>query len=130
MLKPLGDQYTRFINPQKYEALKSSIVSGGKGQDVSGIGVTLAIDKESKLVKIVDLAEGGPAEASGLKRNSLFIEVNKVKSEAGSITAEEIAALVRGPTGTQVSFLVALPLPQGSALFRGNGPRLTHDHPG
>jgi len=68
-------QYTRFINPLKYEALKNSIVSGGKGQDVSGIGVTLAVDKASKLVKIVDLAEGGPAEKAGLKRNSLFVEV-------------------------------------------------------
>jgi C-terminal processing protease CtpA/Prc len=42
---------------------------------VSGIGVTLAVDKASKLVKIVDLAEGGPAEKAGLKRNSLFVEV-------------------------------------------------------
>ena len=30
-------------------------------------------------------------------------QVNKIKSEAGSVTAEEIAALVRGPTGTPVS---------------------------
>jgi hypothetical protein len=45
MLKPLGDQYTRFITPAKYEALRSSIVSGGKGQEISGVGITLSIDK-------------------------------------------------------------------------------------
>lgn len=48
LLKPLGDQYTRFINPTKYEALRTSIV-GGKGQDVSGIGVTLSIDKKAQV---------------------------------------------------------------------------------
>ena len=52
MLKPLGDQYTRFIPPAKYEALKNSIVSGGKGQDISGIGVTLSVDKVRKCVFI------------------------------------------------------------------------------
>lgn len=49
MLKPLGDVYTRFITPTKYEVLKNSIVSGGKGQDVSGIGVTLSVDKVPKM---------------------------------------------------------------------------------
>ena len=56
-------------------------------------------------MKIVDIAEGSPAEKGGLKRNSLFVEVNGVKSEAGQTTAEEIAALVRGPTGSQVGFM-------------------------
>jgi len=107
MLKPLGDQYTRFINPQKYESLKQSITQGGNGQEVSGIGVTLAVDKQSQLVKIVDVAEGGPAEKAGLKRNTLFKEVSKVKSEPGQVTAEEIAALVRGPTGSEVTMIVS-----------------------
>ena len=56
LLKPLGDQYTRFIDPVKYEALRTSIV-GGKGQDVSGIGVTLSIDKKAQRVvdQLVDV---------------------------------------------------------------------------
>jgi hypothetical protein len=35
MLKKLGDKYTRFITPTKYEALRNSIL-GVKGEDVSG----------------------------------------------------------------------------------------------
>ena len=34
LLKPLGDAYTRFITPLKYETLRKSIVDGGSGQDV------------------------------------------------------------------------------------------------
>ncbi len=61
--------------------------------------------QESKLVKVVDVAESSPAEKGGLKRNSLFVEVNGVKAEAGTTTAEEIAAMVRGPTGSPVGFV-------------------------
>lgn len=101
MLKPLGDQYTRFIDPVKYAALRDSIVSGGKGQDVSGIGVTLSIDKVAQRVKIVDVVEGSPASEAGLKAADVIVEVNKVRTDTGSTTPEEVAALVRGPTGSK-----------------------------
>jgi len=99
ILKPLNDQYTRFINPSKYEALRNSIV-GGKGQDVSGIGVTLSIDKKSQRVKIVDTVEGSPASEAELERGSIITEVNKVRVDDGKATPEDVAALVRGPVGT------------------------------
>jgi len=99
LLKPLGDQYTRFINPTKYEALRNSIV-GGKGQDVSGIGVTLSIDKKAQRVKIVDTIEGSPAAKAELERGSIITEVNKVRVDDGKATPEDVAALVRGPVGT------------------------------
>ena len=99
ILKPLGDQYTRFINPTKYEALRNSIV-GGKGQDVSGIGVTLSIDKKTQRVKIVDTVEGSPASEAELERGSIITEVNKVRVDDGKATPEDVAAMVRGPVGT------------------------------
>lgn len=101
LLKPLGDQYTRFINPAKYEALRNSIV-GGKGQDVSGIGVTLSIDKKAQRVKIVDVVEGSPAAVAELERGSLITEVNKVRVDDGKATPEDVAAIVRGPVGSSV----------------------------
>ena len=106
LLKPLGDQYTRFIDPVKYEALRTSIV-GGKGQDVSGIGVTLSIDKKAQRVKIVDVLEGSPAAQAELVREALITEVNKVRTDDGKATPEDVAALVRGPVGSvvQVKFI-------------------------
>ena len=101
MLKKLGDKYTRFITPVKYEALRNAIV-GVKGEDVSGIGVTLSNDKDSGRVKIVDTIEESPASAMGLKRDSLVAEVDGVRTDSAQTTAEEVAALVRGPTGTKV----------------------------
>lgn len=95
ILKPLGDQYTRFINPTKYEALRNSIV-GGKGQDVSGIGVTLSIDKKSQRVKIVDTVDGSPASDAELVRGSIITEVNQVRVDDGKATPEDVAAMVRG----------------------------------
>ena len=102
MLKKLGDKYTRFITPTKYEALRNSIV-GVKGEDVSGIGVTLSNDKDSGRVKVVDTIENSPAAENGIKRNSLVAEVNKIRTDSPQTTAEEVAALVRGPTGSKVS---------------------------
>ena len=99
LLKPLGDQYTRFIDPAKYEALRNSIV-GGKGQDVSGIGVTLSVDKKAQRVKIVDVVEGSPAAQAELERGSLITEVNKVRVDDGKATPEDVAAMVRGPVGS------------------------------
>ena len=92
LLKPLGDQYTRFIDPVKYEALRTSIV-GGKGQDVSGIGVTLSIDKKAQRVKIVDVVEGSPAAQAELVREALITEVNKVRTDDGKV---EPGAVRRG----------------------------------
>jgi hypothetical protein len=43
---------------------------------VSGIGVTLSIDKASGKVKVVDVVDGGPAATAGLKRGMLFNEVS------------------------------------------------------
>jgi len=102
LLKPLGDQYTRFIDPAKYDALRNSIV-GGKGQDVSGIGVTLSIDKKAQRVKIVDTVEGSPAAGAELERGSLITEVNKVRVDDGKATPEDVAAMVRGPVGSTVT---------------------------
>ena len=108
LLKPLGDQYTRFIDPVKYEALRNSIV-GGKGQDISGIGVTLSIDKKAQRVKIVDVVEASPAEGAELERGSLITEVNKVRVDDGKTSPEEVAAMVRGPVGSTVTVKVIEP---------------------
>ena len=108
LLKPLGDQYTRFIDPVKYESLRNSIV-GGKGQDISGIGVTLSIDKKAQRVKIVDVVEASPAEGAELERGSLITEVNKVRVDDGKTSPEEVAAMVRGPVGSTVTVKVIEP---------------------
>lgn len=116
MLKKLGDKYTRFITPTKYEALRNSIV-GVKGEDVSGIGVTLSNDKDSGRVKIVDTIEQSPAAETGLKRNSLVAEVNKIRTDSTQTTAEEVAALVRGPTGSKVEIKVVEPGSTAESTF-------------
>mmetsp|Transcript_43725 Transcript_43725/g.138204 ORF Transcript_43725/g.138204 Transcript_43725/m.138204 type:complete len:469 (-) Transcript_43725:1230-2636(-) len=107
LLEPLGDKYTRFIDPVKFEALKNSIV--GKGQDVSGIGVTLSLDKQNKLVKIVDVLDASPAAEAGLKRGSLVVQVNGIPTDDGKSTPDDVAALLRGPTATKAKLKLRLP---------------------
>eukprot|EP00960_Hanusia_phi_P066320 766375-Hanusia_phi.AAC.1 len=143
LLEPLGDKYTRFIDPVKFEALRNSIVSrravrhssdilrsGRQGArceleisssfdtcghatkehvQVSGIGVTLSVDKQSKLVQIVDVLDASPAAEAGLKRGSLVVEVDGIRTDDGRSTPDDVAALLRGPTATQAKLKLRLP---------------------
>ena len=70
MLKKLGDKYTRFITPTKYEALRNSIV-GVKGEDVSGT-LSFQWTRTSRSVCIARPAHrcghAPPSQTSGAQR--------------------------------------------------------------
>lgn len=101
MLATLGDRYTRYLSPAKYD----SIVNAATG-NVFGVGVELAQDKVGMRVIASDVEPTGPAAKGGLQRNDVFMEVDGVRFDDGKATPDDVAVVVRGPEGSKVGMVV------------------------
>ena len=101
LVDSLGDTgHSRFLTPQQYQQELSQL----SGQ-VAGIGV-LVSDNGGALV-VARVLANSPAEAGGLKAGDEFTAVNGT-STAG-MTFDQLAALIRGDPGTQVTVSVVHP---------------------
>lgn len=95
LVDALGDQYSAYIEPDFFQ-----FVDDGLSGSIEGIGVVISEIEETGEIEIVNVLEGTPAEASGLREGDVFIEVN---GEAViGFTYLELAARVRGPAGSTV----------------------------
>lgn len=98
-LETLGDPYTRFLDPSEFESLTSQTTG-----ELSGIGIRLEINDESKMLTVVDVLANSPAQAAGLQQNDQIIQID------GQITAlltlEQSSALIRGEKGSEVKLQV------------------------
>lgn len=89
MLSKLGDKYTRFLTPAQYDALLST----AQGSDLIGLGVELSLAADGRATEIIRIQEGSPAEAAGVQKGDLIINVEG--QDALSLSPEEVAALLR-----------------------------------
>mmetsp|Transcript_11583 Transcript_11583/g.20857 ORF Transcript_11583/g.20857 Transcript_11583/m.20857 type:complete len:492 (-) Transcript_11583:188-1663(-) len=101
LLGSLGDRYTRYLTPAKYD----SIVNAATG-NVYGVGVELAQNKEAMRVIASDVEPNGPAAKGGLKPKDVFMEVDGVRFDDGKATPDDVAVVVRGPEGSKVGVVV------------------------
>lgn len=101
MLATLGDRYTRYLSPSKYD----SIVNAATG-NVFGVGVELAFNSNGDRVIASDVEVSGPAAKGGLKPKDVFIEVDGVRFDDGKATPDDVALVVRGPEGSKVGVVV------------------------
>ena len=101
MLSSLGDRYTRYLTPAKYD----SIVNAATG-NVFGVDVELAQSKDGVRVIASDVEPNGPAAKGGLKPNDVFVEVDGVRFDGGKATPDDVAVVVRGPEGSKVGMVV------------------------
>lgn len=101
ILSSLGDRYTRYLPPAKYD----SIVNAATG-NVFGVGVELAQSKENMRVVASDVELNGPAAKGGLQRDDVFLEVDGVRFDDGKATPDDVAVVVRGPEGSKVGLVM------------------------
>lgn len=101
ILSSLGDRYTRYLPPAKYD----SIVNAATG-NVFGVGVELAQSKENMRVVASDVEPNGPAARGGLQRDDVFLEVDGVRFDDGKATPDDVAVVVRGPEGSKVGLVM------------------------
>ncbi len=100
-LSVLGDPYTIFVEPSERQAERERL-RGNFG----GIGALLERDDEDNL--LLEPLPGNPAEAAGILAGDILLAVDGTPIDA-EMTVGEIADLIRGEEGTEVTLEVLHP---------------------
>lgn len=99
MLGTLDEPFTRLLRPQQYRSLQVS-TSG----ELSGVGLQIDLNPETKTLEVVAPIAGSPAEEAGIRARDRILEIDGVRTEMLSL--EEAAARMRGKKGTTVTLTV------------------------
>lgn len=99
MLATLDDPFTRLLRPEQYSSLQVN-TSG----ELSGVGLQININPETKLIEVISPLAGSPAEAAGIEPRDSILEIDGVDTR--TITLDEAAERMRGKIGTKVSLRI------------------------
>jgi carboxyl-terminal processing protease len=99
MLATLDDPFTRLLRPEQYHSLQVN-TSG----ELSGVGLQINVNPETKLIEVIAPLAGSPAEAAGIEPRDSILEIDGVDTK--TITLDEAAAKMRGLVGTPVSLTI------------------------
>lgn len=99
-LAELEDPYTRFMDPEQYQALTNQ-TSG----ELSGVGIRLRADEVTGLIFIEEPIENSPAMAAGVKSGDRVLAIDGTPTLG--LDAGEAANLIRGEIGTDVTLKLA-----------------------
>jgi len=99
LVSTLGDKYTRYLSPAKYQ----SIVDSAQGT-LAGVGIEISTNKDSRVIA-ADVEAKSPAASSGIKPDDIFVEVDGTKFDTSS-TPDDVAVKLRGPVGSKVGVVM------------------------
>lgn len=102
MLATLDDPFTRFLPPDQYRGLKVN-TSG----ELSGVGLQIMINPETKALEVISPLEGSPAGNAGIKPKDTIVAIDSVLSS--TLSLDEAATKMRGKIGTKVKLQVQTP---------------------
>ncbi|HBB34982.1 MAG TPA: peptidase S41 [Cyanobacteria bacterium UBA8803] len=106
-LEPLGDPYTRFLDPEQFQALTSQTAG-----ELSGVGIRIGIQDETKMLMVVEPIENSPAFKANIKAGDQIVAIDGKSAQGMSV--EEASALIRGEVGTSVTLQLSR---QGKGIF-------------
>ncbi len=106
-LKPLGDPYTRFMDPEQFQALTSQ-TSG----ELSGVGIRMEVNEKTKTLKVVEPIENSPAAKAGIQPGDGIVSIDGKPTKG--MTIQDASALIRGEVGTSVTLQISR---EGKAAF-------------
>jgi carboxyl-terminal processing protease len=98
-LEQLNDPYTRFLDPQQFQALTNQ-TSG----ELSGIGIRLQVDESTQVLTVVEPLENSPASAAGIQPGDRVLSIDG-RSTRG-MTVQEASQLIQGEVGTQITLQI------------------------
>ncbi len=98
MLSALGNPYTAYLSPDRYELEFDSFSS-----DYQGIGAYMGLSADRQLT-ISALIPDTPAERAGIVAGDVILGVDGTSTQGMTVT--EAVILIRGPEGTPVDLLV------------------------
>lgn len=99
MIEALDDQYSGYMDPEVFPLLNDDLEG-----EIQGIGVVISTDPDTGHIEVVGVMNGAPAQEVGIRIGDIFAEVDGV--EVSGLTQLELAALVRGEEGTQVTIVM------------------------
>lgn len=99
MLGTLNDPYTRFLDPREFREMQ--IDTSG---ELSGVGIQLSLDKETKELVVVSPIDGSPASRAGVQPKDVIVSIDG-RSTKGMST-EDAVKLIRGKAGTTVKLVL------------------------
>jgi carboxyl-terminal processing protease len=100
MLAVLDDPFTRLLKPDQYRSLQTS-TSG----ELTGVGLQIALDAETKRLKVIAPIAGSPAAAAGIQAADNILKIDGVSTEGLSL--DEAAERMRGLSGSRVVLTIA-----------------------
>ena len=99
MLKKLEDPYTRFMDPQEFKNMQ--IDTSG---ELTGVGIQLAQDEETKKLMVISPIEDTPAFKAGVLAKDLILKIDGKSTEG--MDDNDAVKLIRGEPGTSVKLTV------------------------
>lgn len=99
MLKKLGDPYTRFMNPEEFKNMQ--IDTSG---ELTGVGIQLAQDEETKKLMVIAPIEDTPAFKAGILAKDIIVKIDGKSTEGMSVN--DAVKLIRGEQGTSVTLTI------------------------
>lgn len=100
MMSKLGDKYTRYLSPAKYQ----SIVDTATGT-LAGVGIEISTNKEGNIIAS-DVEANAPASNGGVLPGDVFIEVDGTRFDDDKSSPDNVALKLRGPKGSKVGVVM------------------------
>lgn len=99
MLEKLGDPYTRFMDPEEFRNMQ--IDTSG---ELTGVGIQLAQDEETKELIVVAPIEDTPAFQAGIQSKDVIVSIDGQSTEG--MDTNTAVGLIRGQVGTEVQLTI------------------------
>jgi carboxyl-terminal processing protease len=99
MLGTLDDPYTRFLDPREFKEMQ--IDTSG---ELSGVGIQLSLDRQTKELVVVSPIEGSPASRAGVQPKDVIVSIDGKPTKG--MTTEDAVKLIRGRSGTTVNLVL------------------------
>ena len=99
MLGTLNDPYTRFLDPREFKEMQ--IDTSG---ELSGVGIQLSLDKDSKELVVISPIEGSPASRAGVQPKDAIVSIDGKPTKG--MSTEDAVKLIRGKAGTTVNLVL------------------------
>ena len=96
MLASLDDPYTRFLDPKEFKEMQ--IDTSG---ELTGVGIQITLDKDTKEILVVSPIEGTPASRAGVQPKDVIVSIDGKPTKG--MTTEDAVKLIRGQEGSQVT---------------------------
>lgn len=99
MLEKLGDPYTRFMDPEEFKNMQ--VETSG---ELTGVGLQLAMDEETKKLVVIAPIEGTPAAKAGVLAKDVITKIDGKSTDGMDVN--DAVGLIRGQAGTEVTLTV------------------------